>query len=140
MLIVDCLTVHKGGSPLAKKLNPVVVNLIYDALLKCFWRKEALKRFLRTVGISGSYIAQLDNNETKRVWLDRLFPLVSEHENGTELLLTMGRSLATMTSFPDLQGWEDSAKKLEEAKAAVAGLATVLRADDDRVVAERSVK
>jgi Restriction endonuclease len=125
---------------LAKKLNPVVVNLIYDALLKCFWRKEALKRFLRTSGISGTYIAQLDNNETKRVWLDRLFPLVSEHENGTELLLTIGRSLATMTHFHDLDGWEDSAKKREEATAAVAALAMALGGDDDRIASERSVK
>lgn len=89
---------------MGKKVNPTIVSLSYDALLKCFWRKEALKRFLRASGISASYLAQLDLSESKRVWLDRLFPLLAEQDKGPELLLAMANELAALTSFPDLAG------------------------------------
>ncbi len=97
---------------MAKRLNPVVAGLIYDALLKCFWRKEALKRFLLLSGIAGNFVAQLDMSEPKRRWLDRLLPLVNAHEKGSEVLLRMGRSLAAMGSFPDLEGWEHADTKI----------------------------
>jgi hypothetical protein len=125
---------------MATKINPAVANLIYDALLKCFWRKEALKRFLRASGIAGNYLAQLDPNESKRTWLDRLFPLVVEHENGVEVLVGMAKALASQTSFPDLEGWEDSAQKVKAAREAVAALAAVMNLEDERNAEARSAK
>jgi hypothetical protein len=130
--------VFSEGLTMPKKVNPALVNLIYDALLKCFWRKEALKRYLRTGGITGNFLAQLDMSESKRVWLDRLFPLIQEHEKGTDVLLAMGKSLASQTHFPDLEGWEDSAEKIRAAKDAVAALAKALDLEDEKVIRERA--
>lgn len=112
-----------------KVVNPSIVNLVYDALLKCFWRKEALKRYLRNSGVSSKFLSDLDANETKRVWLDRLFPLLADHEKGAGLLMAMANDLASMTSFSDLVGWEDAEHKLGEAKAAVALLLKALGED-----------
>ena len=123
---------------MSKRLNPTIAALIYDSLLKCFWRKEALKRFLRSSRIGGNFIAQLDMNESKRTWLDRLFPLVLDKAKGTELLVEMGRSLASMNHFPDLDGWEDSAQKNKAAREAVAALAAAIGAEDSRETGERS--
>jgi|SRR5438132_5788489 len=125
---------------MAKKIKPAIADLIYDALLKCFWRKEALKRFLRASGIAGSFLAQLDAHETKRTWLDRLFPLVTDHEKGVDVLLGMGKALASQTNFPDLEGWEDSAQKIEAAKEAVAALAQAMNVEDERNAQARSAK
>lgn len=118
---------------MAKKVNPTIVTLIYDALLKCFWRKEALKRFLRASGISANFLSQLDASESKRAWLDRLFPLLAEHSKGTDLLLAMARELSEQTSFPDLANWEDSDVKIQDARAAVAALAKALGAEQEKV-------
>ena len=107
----------------------------YDALLKCFC-EECLERFLRDSGIAGTFVAQLDMTESKRTWLDRLFPLVSDHEKGAEVLLAMGRTLASTKSFPDLEGWEDSAQKIQVAREAVRTLADALRTGRGRRIAQ----
>jgi hypothetical protein len=108
--------------------------------VKCFWRKEALKRFLRSAGISGSFLAQLDLNESKRAWLDRLFPLLAEQEKGPYVMLGMAKELAAQTTFPDLNGWEDSELKIEAAKEAVAALAKALGAEDEKRAKERDAQ
>jgi hypothetical protein len=125
---------------MTKKINPAIADLIYDALLKSFWRKEALKRFLRASGIAGKYLAQLDSHESKRTWLDRLFPLVTEHEKGVDVLLGMARTLASQTTFPDLEGWEDSAQKIRAAREAIAALARAMNLEDERTAQDRSAK
>jgi hypothetical protein len=122
---------------MAKKVNPTISALIYDALLKCFWRKEALKRYLRDSGISANYISQLDMSEQKRVWLDRLFPLLADQEKGPDLLLSMGENLAAMTAFPDLMIWEDRDAKVQAAQEAVAALAKALGAEKKKAEQQR---
>lgn len=122
---------------MAKKVNPKLEPLIYEALLKSFWRKEALKRFLRASHISANFVSQLDMNETKRAWLDRLFPLLASANKGPELLMDMARGLAAMTEFPDLMNMEDSEVKLHQARAAVAALAKALGAEKEQAAKER---
>src|SRR5207248_2557813 len=59
---------------MATDLSPHFVELVYDALLKSFWRRKALKRFLRLSKVPEPLLAQLHDGEIKRDWLDRLFP------------------------------------------------------------------
>ena len=55
------------------KLTPYYIDLIYDACLKSFWRKQALAKFLRRCGISESFLATWGPEESKRDFIDRLF-------------------------------------------------------------------
>ncbi len=107
-----------------KKLTPNFIQLTQDACLKAFWRKPALRAFLRQVGISASKLATWHADETKRIFLQRLFPdLLAVRDNkGHAAILKMARSLAEMKHFPDLENWEDSSEKISAAHRAVARL------------------
>ncbi|MCK4631741.1 MAG: restriction endonuclease [candidate division Zixibacteria bacterium] len=105
-----------------KKLTPSFIELTQDACLKAFWRKPALRLFLQQHQISQTQLATWHGDESKRVFLNRLFPeLLQINDNsGHAAVLEMARSLAEMKHFPDLEGWEDSAEKISAAHNAVA--------------------
>lgn len=113
-------------------LTPRLVELVYDALLKAHWRKSALKAFVRRNGIKDSFLNSWDvvEGESKRQFLDRLFPLLERSPNGPTALNRMARSLAEMATFPDLQGWEESARMIAEAQASVEVLKDYLKDKD----------
>ena len=108
----------------AKKLTPNFIQLTQDACLKAFWRKPALRAFLKQHGIRDSMLATWHGDESKRIFLSRLFPdLLAVRDNkGHAVILAMARSLAEMTHFPDLEGWEDSKEKLTAAHESVSRL------------------
>jgi hypothetical protein len=101
------------------KLTPYYVNLVYDACLKSFWRKKALSKFLCQCGVADTFINGWDPQESKREFLDRLFAELPKSERGRSGLLRMADFLMDQESFPDLQGWEDSAQKIKAAHADV---------------------
>jgi hypothetical protein len=107
------------------------VGLVYDALLKSYWRKRALRRFLRRSHIAESFLAQLSADESKRDWLDRLFPKLETSDRGQAVIQAMARALADQTTFPDLENWEDSDEKIRAAKAAVSSLRAYLHREED---------
>ena len=103
-------------------LPPHFVELLYDALLKSFWTKKALRAFLRRSYVSEKFLATLGVDETKRESLDRLFPLLERTERGQDLLQKVAWSLAEQEAFPDLMNWENSAEKIHDAKSSVSEL------------------
>ena len=107
-----------------KKLAPHLIQLTQDACLKAFWRKKALRLFLKQHHISDKKLATWHQDESKREFLDRLFEdLLNLKDNkGHAVILEMARSLAEMRHFPDLENWEDSAEKISAAHKAVARL------------------
>jgi hypothetical protein len=104
------------------KLTPYYVNLVYDACLKSFWRKKALSKFLRQRGVADTFINGWDPQESKREFLDRLFAELPKSDRGRSGLLRMATFSMDQESFPDLQGWEDSAQKIKAAHDAVSKL------------------
>jgi len=104
------------------KLTPYYVNLVYDACLKSFWRKKTLSKFLRQCGVADTFINGWDPQESKREFLDRLFAELPKSDRGQSGLLRMATFLMDQESFPDLQGWEDSAQKIKAAHDAVSKL------------------
>lgn len=128
---------------MTSRLPPHFVELLYDALLKSFWRKKALRNFLRRSHISDSFVASLSDDETKRDWLDRLFARLEESDRGQAVLQQMARSLSEQQAFPDLLDWEDSAEKIRGAEAAVAALKEYLdrrdreKQDEQEVIRKR---
>lgn len=110
-----------------KAASPHLTSLVFDALLTSFWRKSALQRFLRDCGISASFVGTLGPDESKRMFLERLFAELQQHAKGGPMLLRMAQALADQTDFPDLLGWEDSSQKIDSAKRAVLSLRKYLQ-------------
>ena len=108
------------------QITPRLVELTYEAALTAYWRKAALRQFLRSSGVSSSFLATWAGDESKRQLLDRLFPLLQTSKNGSAVIIGMARSLSEMTSFPDLRNWEDEADKIERASTAVRELRNYL--------------
>ncbi len=108
------------------RLPPHFLDLVCDALLKSFWYKKTLRSFLRRSGIPASLIGDLPDEESKREWLDRIFPKLEETERGQAIIQQMATSLAEQKSFPDLTRHEDSAEMTRQAKEAVAAIGKYL--------------
>src|SRR6266849_2717167 len=125
---------------MAARITPQLVQLTYDAALKSFWRKGALKRFLRQCGVSAQFLATWLEEETKRDLLDRLFGRLQENETRQATFLQMAQHLADQTSFPDLLNWEDSREKIKAATEAVAALRSYLKVQNEEIGTERERK
>jgi hypothetical protein len=115
------------------RLSPHFVELVYNAALKSFWRKEALRKFLRQSGITESFLATWAEGESKRDLLDRLFAELQRRSKGDAVIQAMARSLAAQESFPDLENWEDAREKIRDATAAVNRLRGAVRKLDQEV-------
>jgi hypothetical protein len=107
-----------------KRLAVNLIQLTQDACLKAFWRKRALRLFLKQHRISDKKLATWHQDESKREFIDRLVEdLLNLKENkGHSVIEEMANSLAEMKHFPDLENWEDSAEKISVAHKAVARL------------------
>jgi len=104
------------------RLTTYYISLVYDAALKSFWRKKALRKFLRECGISERFLSTWDDSESKREFLDRLFDKLLESDKGRSALLRISGFLMEQKTFPDLKNWEDSDKKIKDAHDAVTKL------------------
>jgi hypothetical protein len=118
-------------------LTPRLMELVYEAMIRCFWRKKALAAFLRGSHISEATLATWMEGESKREFLDRLMPQVQSSPKGPALVNKMARHLAEMTTFPDLKGWEDADEKMRSAKEAVRDLKEYLGKKDQDARDER---
>ncbi|MDR3047517.1 MAG: hypothetical protein LBU51_07910 [Bacteroidales bacterium] len=120
------------------RITPQLITLAYEAALKSFWRKNALKKFLRGCDISEEFLNSWNNEETKRSFLDRLFLRLPKSDKGNTALLKMALALSEQTTFPDLRNWEDSNDKIREATLAVSELKKYLDAQQKEVEQEES--
>jgi hypothetical protein len=120
---------------MAKKLTTHFIDLAQDACLKAFWRRPALRTFLKQHGISDGKLATWHADETKRIFLRRLFDdLIAVKDNkGHMVILGMARSLAEMKHFPDLEGWPDTNEKLANAREAISRIKVQVDALDGQI-------
>ena len=86
-------------------ITPRLIELTYEAALKSYWRKSALRMFLRTSAVSDSYLSSWAEDETKRVFLARLFQELQTFDRGNSAIAKMAMSLSEQTTFPDLRTW-----------------------------------
>lgn len=119
------------------KFTPRLVELTYEAALKSYWRKEALKKFLRASHISENFLATWGGEESKRDFLDKVFQKLQASDKGKAVIFEMARSLSEQTTFPDLRNWEDSPQKIADAKNAVAELKAYLKVQDQEIQNEK---
>lgn len=122
---------------MAIKITPHLVQLAYEAALKSFWRKEALRKFLRQTHVAEAHLATWSPEESKREFLDRTFAALQRSEKGKAVIGEMALFLAEQTTFPDLRNWEDSAGKIQDASKAVAELKSLIARQSEEVRSER---
>jgi hypothetical protein len=119
-------------------IPPHYLELVADAALRSYWRKKALRLFLRRCGVKESFLATWQTDESKRDLIYRLFPRLEESGMaGLRLVNRMADALIQQNSFPDLVGWEDSEQKIAEAKAAVEALRKYRIAQQTEAAGER---
>lgn len=122
---------------MAIKITPHLVQLTYEAALKSFWRKGALRKFLRMSHVAEAHLSSWANEETKRDFLDRTFAALQRSEKGKAVIGAMAIFLAEQSTFPDLRTWEDSAAKIQDASNAVAELKALIARQNEVVRSER---
>lgn len=122
---------------MALKVTPHLVRLTYEAAHKSFWRKEALRQFLRQTHVADSHMSTWGTEESKREFLDRTFAALQRSDRGKAVIGQMAIALAEQTTFPDLRNWEDSALKIQEAAKAVSDLKSLIRQQTEEIRTER---
>lgn len=122
---------------MAAKITPRLIELTYEATLKSFWRKEALRKFLRASHVAEGFMATWASDESKRDFLDKAFQKLQASDRGKAVIFEIARFLSEQTTFPDLRNWEDSAQMIAEATKAVAELKAYPKSQDDNIRNER---
>lgn len=125
---------------MATKITPRLIELTYEAVLKSYWRREALRKFLRASHVADSFISSWAEGESKRDFLDRLFQKLQPTDKGNADIFQMARSLSEKTTFPDLRNWENSAQMIQEAHKAVQELKSYLKKQDEEIKSEKDRK
>lgn len=125
---------------MAALITPRLIELTYEAALKSYWRKQALRKFLRASKISESFLSSWEHDESKREMLDRLFQKLQTTDAGKGVIYQMARNLSEQTTFPDLRDWEDSSEKIQIANKSVQGLKYYLKEQDENLKNEKQKK
>lgn len=117
------------------RLTPHLIELTYEAALRSFWRKQKLATFLRHSKIMG--LPEWLPDESKRDYLNRVFELLQENDQGRGKILQLAQFLSEQKSFPDLEGWEDSLEKQDAAKRAIKALRSYLEEQEAQLQSEK---
>ncbi len=125
---------------MAAKITPRLIDLTYEAALKSYWRKNALRKFLRASHVTENFISSWAEDESKRDLLDRLFQILQKTDKGKSVIFQMAKNLSEQTTFPDLRNWEDSDKKIQDAHKAVQELKAYLRVQDTEIKNDKERK
>ena len=121
-----------------ERLPPHYVQLVWEATHKSFWRRQALHNFLRRSGITESFLATWTSDETKRDFLNRLFPRLESSEAGIRRINALADALAEQRTFPDLENWDESRRMEEEAHRALSALRLYRSKQAEKTARERS--
>lgn len=125
---------------MAAKITPRLIELTYEAALKSFWRKEALRKFIRACQVAEGHLSTWSAAESKREFLDRTFQKLQASDRGKALVFQMAKSLSEQTTFPDLRNWEDASQKIADATKAVAELKAYLKSQSEEIRNEREIQ
>lgn len=121
---------------MAAKITPRLIELTYEAVLKAFWRRKALQKFLLASHVAERFVESWTADESKRDLLDRMFLRLQATDRGKAVIFQIARNISEKTSFPDLQNWEDSDKKIQEAHKSVQELKAYLHVQDEKIKSE----
>ncbi len=95
------------------KITPRLIELTYEAVLKSYWRKNALRKFLIASHVASNFVATWSEDESKRDLLDRLFQKLQTTDKGNAVIYQMARSLSEQSTFPILETGKTLLKKFK---------------------------
>ncbi|MXW17007.1 MAG: hypothetical protein F4123_01105 [Gemmatimonadetes bacterium] len=106
-----------------KKISPVAINALKDALTLVYWFKKELRTFLTSCLTDSSILSRLNWDAYKREIVGSLVDHMTRHENEYQAdLLRLMAEVARMSDFSHLLRLEDGKKKAAAAQAAVQAL------------------
>ena len=121
-------------SAVKTQLTPHLIQLTQEAALRSFWRKKALSSFLRQAEVPR--LPSWLPDESKRNYLTRVFEILQSTDREKGKILQLANFLVEQTSFPDLEGWEDTAEKVLAAEGAVSTLRSYLSEQNAQLLSE----
>lgn len=122
-----------------KKISPVAVNALKDALTLVYWYKSELRSFLTNCLTDSSILSRLDWGRYKREIVGNLVDHMIRHEEEHQAdLLRIMAEVARMSDFSHLVRLEDGKEKVAAARAAVQALRRQMK-DHLELVEEQQV-
>src|SRR5687767_14154687 len=77
---------------MAARITHHLIELTYEAALRSYWRKEALRKFLCASHLTEAFLATWAPEESKRNFLDRVFHQLQRSDRGKAVIFEMARS------------------------------------------------
>jgi hypothetical protein len=109
---------------MTKRISPVAIDALKDALSSVFWFKDDLRSFLANAVDDPKLLSGIDwHGNYKRASVNQFVDRLAKRQEtyGGELLQLMS-DVASMDDFPKLERAEDRELKIEEAREAVGRL------------------
>lgn len=120
------------------RFTPHLVDLTFDATLRSFWRKNALSKFLERNDIRN--LPTWLPDESKRDYLQRVFDVLEKSDQGKAKIVEVAKHLMEQSTFPDLEGWEDTSDKVDAAKRSVDALKSYMLEQQEAITSEQQKK
>jgi len=126
---------------MSKRLSPLAVQALQEALSVVYWYKQDLKRFLVAALGGTSLINRVNWDQPKRQIVSDLVEILctnQEHYLG-ELRILL-KAVSEFRDFSHLARLEDGPRKAKEAKEAVRQLRDLVHTHDELVQKEREAQ
>jgi hypothetical protein len=122
-----------------KRLSPLALQALQDALTHVYWYKQDLKRFL-VAGLGGTALVNRVNweNPKRQIVTDLMEILCSDQEKYLGDLRLLLKEVSEFRDFSHLEQLEDGKRKATEAKRTVRKLHELVQAHDKIVTEQKA--
>lgn len=123
-----------------KRLSPIALQALQDALSHIYWYKQDLKRFL-VAGLGGTALVNRVNwdNPKRQIVTDIMEILCSDQEKYLGELRLLLKEVSEFRDFSHLERLEDGKHKAAEARHAVRKLYELVQAHDKTMMEQKEV-
>lgn len=119
---------------IAKRLSPIAINALKDALCSIYWYKNDLRSFLQNCVVCKSLILNANwGNYKRQIVLDIVDEMCSDQDKYLGDIRRVLIETVKMTNFVHLEQLEDGKKKAQQAKLAVRNLAEIVNIHDHKL-------
>lgn len=120
-----------------KKLTPVAIVALQEALTLAYWYKSGLKSFLLRVLSDKLIVSRLDWEAKKRDTVIELVRYLENQPNGAEELLRLCDAICELTDFSHLLKEDNGVQKAQNAQQAIAQLKNLITPRQEEIEKEK---